>query len=85
MAVDLLLGVSVEGSELVHEVLARLLVIVWRALVVDEAMRRYRARCDLLAEEIHLVEEEDEGGFGEPMRIRDGFPQHQCFVHLILQ
>lgn len=36
-------------------------------------------------EEVHLVEEEDEGGGLEPVRVGDRFPQHEGFLHLILQ
>ena len=36
------------------------------------------------AKEVHLVEEQDQGGSGEPLRVGNGLEQHQCLLHLIL-
>lgn len=60
VAVDLLVGVAVEGAELVHEVFADLLRVVGRADVVGEAVGRDGAVRQLFAEQVHLVQEEDE-------------------------
>ena len=84
MAVDFLLRVSVESSELVQEVFAGSLVIVLGSVVIGKTVVADGALGEFLAEKVHFVKEEDEGGLGEPMRIGNGFPQHQCFVHLIL-
>lgn len=59
VSIDLLLGVSVERSELVHEVFADLLPIRLVAGVVDKSVLVDRAKGKLFLEEIHLVEEED--------------------------
>lgn len=84
MAVYLLIRIPVERSELVHEVLARLLVVIGRAMVVGEAVLCYWAPRKLLLEEIGLVEEDDEGRFGEPVGIGDRLPEHEGLVHLVL-
>lgn len=84
VAINLLFGVPVQRPEFVHEVFAGLLPIIDGALVVDKAVAGNGTYRDLLLEEIHLVEEEDEGRFGEPVRVGDGLPQHQGFVHLVL-
>ena len=47
MPVNFLLWVAVQCPKLVHEVFAGLLPVIRRALVVNEAVRRYRADCDL--------------------------------------
>ena len=39
---------------------------------------------DLLAEEVHLVEEEDEGGLFEVLAVSDALEKHERLVHLIL-
>jgi len=60
VAINLLLRIPVQCPELVHEVFACQLPVVWRPMVVGEAMIRYRAPFELLFEEIHFVEEEDQ-------------------------
>ena len=60
MAVDLLLWVAVQTTELVHEVLASRLPVGWVALEVGKAVIGDGIVEDFLLEEIHLVEEEDE-------------------------
>ena len=84
MPINFLLGVSVQCPELVHEVFAGLLPVVCGALVVHEAVRGDGTDCDLFFEQVHLVEEEDKGRLGEPMRVGNGFPEHQRLVHLVL-
>lgn len=60
MAINLLLGVSVQSLELVQEVLARRLIIVLRSVVIGEPVIRNRALGELLLEQIHLIQEEDQ-------------------------
>ena len=40
---------------------------------------------DLFLEKVDLVEEENEGGALEPVRVGDGFPKHEGFLHLVLE
>lgn len=85
VAVNLLMWVAVECSELVHEVLAGGLPVRWVALKVWEAVLGDWVVCDLLFEEIHLVKEENEGGVGEPLGVGNRLPQHESFLHLVLR
>ena len=85
VSVDLLLGVPAQRAELVEEVLAGRLVIIFGPVVVGESVLGDGAVWELLPEEIHLVEEEDHGRFREPVRVGDGLPEHQGLVHLVLQ
>ena len=39
---------------------------------------------DLLLEEVLLVEEEDDGGLGEPLVVADGVKELHAFVHAVL-
>ena len=57
VAIDFSCGVAVQGGELVHEVLARLLPAGCVALEVGEAEFGDGALCDLCLEQINLVEE----------------------------
>ena len=84
MAVDLLFRVAVERAKLVHEVLAGLHPVIRGAVVVGEAVVGDRALCQLLLEQIHLVEEKNERRFGEPMRVGNRLPEHERLVHLVL-
>ena len=84
VAVDLLLRVAVERAELVEEVLGGRLPVGGVAGEVGEAVLGDRVRLDLRLEQVHLVEEEDERRAREPLRVRDRFPQHQSFLHLVL-
>src|SRR5687767_14991709 len=84
MSVNFLLRVPVEGTELVEEVLACGSVVIGGAMVIGKAMLGDRAARELLAEKIHLVQEQNEGRFGEPVRVGDRLPQHQRLVHLVL-
>jgi len=59
VSVYLLLRVTVQRSELVHEVLAGLLPVVWRSMIIGKPVRCDRALRQLLLEQIHFVEEED--------------------------
>lgn len=85
MTVDLLLWIPVQSTELVHEVFAGLLPVIWRTVVVCEAVLCDRVSRQLLLEEIHFVEEKDQGRLGEPMGVGNRFPEHQRLVHLILE
>ena len=40
---------------------------------------------NLFLEKVDLVEEENEGGVLEPVRVGDGFPEHEGFLHLVLE
>jgi hypothetical protein len=51
-----------------------------RAVVVVEVVGQ-RVPLELLAEEVHLVEEEDQGGPEEPTRIGDRLPERQALLH----
>lgn len=84
VAIDLLVWVAVEGAELVHEVLAGRLPVAWVALEIWETVLGDWVSADLLLEKIHLVEEENEGRVGEPLRVSDGLPKHERFLHLVL-
>ncbi len=44
-----------------------------------------RAACDLLLKQILLVEEEDDGGLGEPLVVTDGVEQLHAFMHAVLK
>lgn len=48
------------------------------------ANRRLAAH-DLLAEEIDLVEEQDESGLFEVLAVGNAFEQHESFLHLVLK
>lgn len=71
MRIDFSAWGPVQSNELVHEVLAGLLRVLRVTLEVGETKLCNRAVCDLGLEEIHLVEEENEGGVLKPMRICD--------------
>ena len=74
MAVDFSSWTSVQGDKLVHEILARLLPACCVTLEVGEAEFANWTRGYLCLEQIYLVEEEDERGVLEPMRIGNRFP-----------
>jgi hypothetical protein len=59
--VNLLVGVAVQGAELVHEEFARAFPVGGVAVIVGEAMLADRAVGKLGFKEIHFIEEEDEG------------------------
>ena len=59
MSVDFLMWVSVQRTELVHEVFRSGFPVRWVALEVWETVLGYRVVGYLLFEEIHFVEEED--------------------------
>ena len=84
MSVDFLMWVSVQRTELVHEVFRSGLPVRWVALEVWKTVLGYRVVGHLLFEEVHFVEEEDQGAVGEPLRVGDGFPKHEGFLHLVL-
>lgn len=71
MAIDFSVGAAVQGGKLVHEVLARLLPAGCVALEVGKAEFGDGALRDLCLEQINLVEEQNERGVLEPMRIRN--------------
>lgn len=71
VAINLLLRVPVQRLELVQEVLASGLVVILGAMVIGEAVVGDGALGQLLLEQVHLVEEQDQGRLGEPMRIGD--------------
>lgn len=84
VSIDLLVRIPVQRAELVHKVLAGLLGIVRGAMIISEAVVRYRASGQLLLEEIDLVEEKNQGRLGEPVRVGDRLPEHEGLVHLVL-
>lgn len=71
VAVDLLLRVAVQGAELVEEVLGGGFGVGGVADEVGEAVLGDGVVFDLGLEEIHLVEEEDQGRAREPLRVGD--------------
>ena len=70
MSIDLSSWTSVQSNKLVHEILARLLPACRVTLEIGEAEFGNRTRGDLCLEQINLVQEENERGVLEPMRIR---------------
>lgn len=84
MPIDLFFRIPVQRAKLVHEVLAGLLSIVWGTMIISEAVVRYRAPRQLLLEKVDLVEEQNQGRLGEPVRVGDRLPEHQGLVHLVL-
>jgi len=74
-----------QAAEFIGEELLARDHIVWFAVVIGKVpIDRGHAREELLAEEVDLVEEEDEGGFLEILAVGDGFEEHKSFVHLVL-
>ena len=71
VAVDFSCWSSVESYELVHEVFARLLPACRVALEIGEPEFGDWALGNLGLEQIDLVEEQDEGGLLEPVRVGD--------------
>lgn len=55
-----------------------------RTCVLREADGK-RAASNLLLKEILLVQEEDDGGLGEPLVVTDGVKQLHAFMHSILK
>lgn len=84
MWIDLSSWASVQSNELVHKVFACLLRICAITLKICEPEFRDGAESNLLLKQIHLVKEQDQGWVLEPMRISNGLPEHQRFLHLIL-
>ena len=85
MAVDLAALRAIERNELVTEVFARFLPRGGIPAKVGKAVFGDRGDGDFGFEEIHFVEEEDEGRVLEPVRVGDGFPEHEGFLHLVLE
>jgi hypothetical protein len=83
--VGLLARVTDEILELSREEVLGGFDVTFGTVIVREVGTDGRgARGDLFAEEVHFVEEEDEGGFLKVFAIGDGFEEHEGFVHLVL-
>ena len=82
VAVDLLRGRLVLRLELRLDVGRRLAVLL-RASVLREADGERRL-LDLLLEQVLLVEEEDDGGVGEPLVVANRVEQLQRLLHAVL-
>jgi hypothetical protein len=85
MRIDFSARTTIESHELVHKVFARLLRVGGIALEIREAEFGDWAVSNLGLEYIHLVQEKDQRRILEPMRIGNRLPQHQSFLHLVLQ
>lgn len=68
-----------------EEFLAGLDVLVAAGVVGEVVANGRLSAHDLLAEEIDLVEEEDEGGLLEVLAVRDALEEHKGFLHLVLK
>jgi hypothetical protein len=66
------------------EVLSGVDVLVGSVVVREVFPNGRLATDDLLAEQIDLVEEEDEGGLLEVLAVGDALKQHERFLHLVL-
>ena len=75
---------SIECNELVTEVFTAFLPRLCVASKVGESMSRNRWRSNLGLEDVHLVQEENERGHFEPVRVSYRFPEHKSFLHLVL-
>ena len=85
MAVYFSSWTSVQSDKLVHEILARLLPACCVTLEIGEAEFGDGTVSNLGLEYVHLIQEKDQCRILEPMRIGNRLPQHQSFLHLILQ
>jgi hypothetical protein len=85
MRVDFPARTSIQSHELVHKVFACLFSTASIALEIGEAEFGDWAVLDLGLEYIHLIQEKDQSRILEPMGIGNRLPQHQSFLHLILQ
>jgi hypothetical protein len=83
--VDLSARTAVQSHKLVHKVFARLFRAGGIALEIGEAKFGDWAVFDFGLEYVHLVQEKDQSRILEPMGIGNRLPQHQSFLHLILQ
>lgn len=81
VCVDLLVLVLVEADEAVQNVVASSGVVV-TALVVGEVVL-HGADGQLLLEAINLVEEENDGGLGEPAGVADGVEEGKSLLHTV--
>jgi hypothetical protein len=76
---------SIQSHELVHKVFACLFSAAGIAMEIGEAEFGDWAVLDLGLEYVHLIQEKDQSRILEPMGIGNRLPQHQSFLHLILQ
>lgn len=71
-------------EEFIEEVLAGRLIIVAGAMVIYKAISAKRVGRQLLNEQVHFVQEQDDGRIFEPPRVNNRLPQHQSLIHLVL-